>query len=524
MLRVFFITLLFVANIHAIYTNNNEDIQVVINYLQHYGYLQEETTDLSTGNGSLVTYAILLFQEYFNLPGNGSLNAETINMIHRPRCGVMDIPTRAFAPISSKWPKTHLTWNFYLAPADVLRLTEYAFRFWADISSLTFERVANNPDILISYQLGVHSYINRRSQGECSVHFDGLGTILAHAMFPSGNMDFLSEIHVDFAETWYTKLSKNPPNTQHLLQTLVHEIGHALGLQHSTHNTSIMFPYAPTNQYPVKLSIEDINSIRNLYGIKPTHLPSTSTSTSTPIPTTKSIPDKNTYPDLCTIRNVSAILILNRQMYIAYRHHIWLVSLDGQTYDRPLLLTDYMKFLPRNFTHVSAVYQRPSGEIVLFVNKWIYMVEYPSLVLKSGWPRRFEDIGLPTNARINAALNTYMGRTFVLYNDHAVAEIDDCRMTVSKYELLHTIFPGVPPQVSLAFRYIDGYLYFVSNGHFFKYNEFENTIASVGKFDLEIINIICPKEGILQQLYNLLNRLTHLRELQVDNTNDDVDD
>jgi len=115
-------------------------------------------------------------------------------------------------------------------------------------------------------------------------------------------------------------LSKNPPNTQHLLQILVHEIGHALGLQHSTHNNSIMFPYAPTNQYPVKLSIEDINSIRNLYGIKPIHLPPTLTSTSTSTSTTKSTTNKNIYPDpdLCTIRNISAILILNRQIYIAY--------------------------------------------------------------------------------------------------------------------------------------------------------------------------------------------------------------
>jgi len=231
----------------------------------------------------------------------------------------------------------------------------------------------------------------------------------------------------------------------------------ALGLQHSTHNNSIMFPNAPINQYLVKLNIiynlEDINSIRNLYGIKPTHLPpistSTLTSTSIPISTTKSTMD--TYPDLCTIQNINTILILNRQMYIAYRRHIWLVNLDGRTYDKPLLLTDYMKFLSDNFTRISAVYQRPSGEIVLFINKWIYMVEYPSLILKDGWPRRFENIGLPANARINAALNTHTGRTFVLYNNHAVAEIDNCHMTISKYESLHTIFPGVPPQVSLVF-------------------------------------------------------------------------
>jgi len=63
---------------------------------------------------------------------------------------------------------------------------------------------------------------------------------------------------------------------------------------------------------------------------------------------------------------------------------------------------------------------------------------------------RNEDIGLPVNARINAALNTHTGRTFVIYNNRAVAEIDDYHMKISKYESLHTIFPGydVPPQIS----------------------------------------------------------------------------
>ncbi|KYM95807.1 hypothetical protein ALC62_13546 [Cyphomyrmex costatus] len=62
---------------------------------------------------------------------------------------------------------------------------------------------------------------------------------------------------------------------------------------------------------------------------------------------------------------------------------------------------------------------------------------------------------------VNAALVTNRGQTYVIYNDDSVALLNECDMTVNGYHTLQSIFPGIPPSPTLAFRYIDGSLYFL---------------------------------------------------------------
>ena len=63
---------------------------------------------------------------------------------------------------------------------------------------------------------------------------------------------------------------KSASNKNYLLNTLTHEIGHALGLTHSSHEDSIMFAYvtASNKDKIVRLNIEDILAIQQLYGDK----------------------------------------------------------------------------------------------------------------------------------------------------------------------------------------------------------------------------------------------------------------
>ncbi|XP_029669882.1 matrix metalloproteinase-16-like [Formica exsecta] len=128
--------------------------------------------------------------------------------------------------------------------------------------------------------------------------------------------DFASEVHVDESEPWHVYLNKNPPNTHHLLQTLTHEIGHAFGLQHSMRNDSIMFPYIPDieNQFPVKLSIEYILAIQNLYGSQDDGNYPTATPATTAAPATTSVaPIDPARADFCALRRVDAALIMNHR-------------------------------------------------------------------------------------------------------------------------------------------------------------------------------------------------------------------
>ncbi|XP_071650773.1 collagenase 3-like [Temnothorax longispinosus] len=472
-------------------SNQNE---TVISYLQKYGYLDNNNAAqrFSSYNTTQELHqAISLFQEFYRLPGDGELNEETLNRMRKPRCGVEDISE----------PN----------------------------SSLTFERDSLNPDILISFCEWRHMMVNSSRRKElCSAALDGPHGDLAHAFFPTGERNYVSEVHVDKAETWHIQLNKNPPGTYNLLYTLTHEIGHALGLPHTFHKDSVMYAYVPDDAFPVQLSLGDVLSIQHLYGAKENVNFLKLTTTTTPATTTTTIPmttttttttiTKDVETDLCTLRNVDTVLLMNGRLYISHERYMWSIDIDGKTYKKPLQLTDYMKFLRKNFTRLIAAYQAPSGNIVLFAGNMSYMITYPRVKLVSNWARSHANLGLlDPNAKINAVLNTNEGRSYIIYNDNVVGEINDCSMTIVKFYHIDMIFPGIPHSVSSAFRYIDGNLYFISKNRFYRFNEFTKTVTASGNFDLRILGITCPRDGLMMQLRDLLSRFIRIYARETSN-------
>ncbi|XP_070166998.1 neutrophil collagenase-like [Polyergus mexicanus] len=83
-----------------------------LRFLRAYGFLKDGGELLSSDNATSLGRALSLFQEYYQLSGNGALDAVTLRFMRKPRCGLADIPDRAYSPIARKWPKTRLTWNF----------------------------------------------------------------------------------------------------------------------------------------------------------------------------------------------------------------------------------------------------------------------------------------------------------------------------------------------------------------------------------------------------------------------------
>ncbi|XP_020296881.1 matrix metalloproteinase-9-like, partial [Pseudomyrmex gracilis] len=410
--------------------------ETAIAFLRKYCYL-EDNVDNSLISESALNHAVSLFQEFYNLPIDGELNTETVRAMKKPRYGVRDIETRhSNKEHIYKWPTNHLTWNLLFASRANLQVAEPAFALWAANSSLTFTRSMHNPNLVISYK----------------------GGVLAHAYYPNGNIEHVSEVHIDNEEQWHVQLTENPWNN-HQLRTLTHEIGHAIGIEHSPHDDSVMYVFVPVKQWSVTLSLDDVLAVQNRYGSNPDapKLPPVSTfvpltiappTTTTTTPQPPSLPRKPKPLPLprnaCEVRNPDAILLTTTITFITKDKYVYIASANWGLHIYPRLLTEYLRFLPSNFTKLGAVYQQPSGELVLFANGYVYLVSYPSLQLQNSWPRSFSEIELPSDAVINTAFQSPTGHTYIIFNNDSVAVVDDCHLRIKEYSKLKLTFPGVP--------------------------------------------------------------------------------
>lgn len=140
----------------------------------------------------------------------------------------------AFVLYNSKWTKTNLTWYVVQknCPIDFFlfrRIVYNSIKMWETYGNLKFSELnckfdcCKLADICVSFQNKNHSNID-------NWNFDGKGGTLAHAFYP-GPQSINGDVHIDVEENW---------NVLFLLSVMTHEIGHALGIQHSNVVKSIM--------------------------------------------------------------------------------------------------------------------------------------------------------------------------------------------------------------------------------------------------------------------------------------------
>lgn len=282
--------------------NSYDGLGKLKKYFNHFGYIPTTPSNFTDDFDDALESAIKTYQKNFNLNVTGELDADTLQQIVRPRCGVADIingtstmnsgkeNTSAasndlhfhtvshytFFPGTPRWPAGSQSLTYAFLPDNdltdnVKSVFATAFDRWSEVTTLTFTEVSSyqSADIRIAFYSGDHG------DGE---PFDGpLGT-LAHAFSPTNG-----RFHLDGQENWVVSgdVTQSSLSTAVDLESVaVHEIGHLLGLGHSSVEEAIMYPTISSRMRKVTLADDDIQGIQQLYGSNPNYNGSTTVTTS----------------------------------------------------------------------------------------------------------------------------------------------------------------------------------------------------------------------------------------------------
>ncbi|KAK3195118.1 hypothetical protein Dsin_026428 [Dipteronia sinensis] len=271
------------------YTSKQTQIQThniseIKKYFRRFGYLPLQdhhynvSGDTTFDEPLLFKSAILRYQSNLGLPITGKLDIETVSMIMAPRCGVPDSDTShqsmharekyVFFPGKPRWSldvPMKLTYAFskenfidYLKISDIRAVFKSAFTKWGLVIPVSFVETDDYgfADIKIGFYSGDHG------DGE---PFDGVLGVLAHSFTPESG-----RFHLDAAERWAVDFKTEKSAVAVDLESVaIHEIGHLLGLSHSSVKDAVMYPTLRPRDKKLDLSLDDVNGVQALYGSNP---------------------------------------------------------------------------------------------------------------------------------------------------------------------------------------------------------------------------------------------------------------
>ncbi|KAI5341101.1 PREDICTED: metalloendoase [Prunus dulcis] len=215
-----------------------QGIQDLKKYLEKFGYLNGNTNNDDYFDDELES-TIKTYQINYHLKITGTLDAKTVSKMEMPRCGVPDT--------------YHLTYGFLQGtPSEAVGAVARAFATWQGNTHFTFSQAQSfeSADLKIGFGRGDHG-------DGANNAFDGPGKTAAHAFWPTDG-----RFHYDADETWVVGAV---PGGVDLETVALHEIGHLLGLGHSSVPGAIMLPEILIGVTRQSLHADDIQGIRALY-------------------------------------------------------------------------------------------------------------------------------------------------------------------------------------------------------------------------------------------------------------------
>jgi hypothetical protein len=233
-------------------------IENVQNFLIRFGYLEGGEYEPDTLDDE-TSAALAKYQERNGLPVTGDFDETTRDLATTSRCGLPDLSGGIDFATQCAWTKWSLTYHFDVATADCageFQAVRNALATWAAAVPLTFtETGSGTPDVQIGWRPANdpdHSMV---------------GGVLAHADFPPGcsvvTNTLPKPVHFDDTEhTWCIGAVANQFDVE---TVALHELGHIIGLGHSSVAGSVMFPTVSANFTKRALTADDISGAKALY-------------------------------------------------------------------------------------------------------------------------------------------------------------------------------------------------------------------------------------------------------------------
>ncbi|TDH04605.1 hypothetical protein EPR50_G00134540 [Perca flavescens] len=419
-------------------------------YLKRFFNLTEEKGPTSRRGVSAVSSKLSEMQRFFGLHITGTLDADTMTMMKKPRCGVPDTNIASFSTFGKnlKWEKNRITYRIVnytpdMSAPEVDDSVEKALQVWAKVTPLRFTRIhSGTADIMISF--------GRQAHGDF-YPFDGPDGTLAHAFAPGTGIG--GDAHFDDDEHFTFRSNRG----YILFLVAAHEFGHSLGLSHSDDPGALMYPvYSYRNPDTFVLPRDDVNGIQSLYGRNSVKDPSVDK------------PQPPTTPDVCDSTMVlDAVATLRGEMLFFKDSFFWRSFPQSNTPQLSLITN----FWPKAPTHIDAAYEsQQSDRVFLFKDRRVWAFAGYNRV--RGYPKTLSSFGLPRSVKkIDAALYDVESGKTLFFVDRSYYSYDETRKTMDQGfpKRVDQTFSGLTGKVTAALQY-RGYTYIYSGPYMFEYS------------------------------------------------------
>ncbi|XP_036758669.2 stromelysin-1-like [Manis pentadactyla] len=426
--------------------DKDDSLDLVQQYLENYYNLPKDVKQFfRRKDSSPVVKKIQEMQTFLGLEVTGKLDTDTLEMMRKPRCGVPDVGYFSIFPGMPKWRKSQLTYRIVGYTLDLPKdavdsAIEKALKVWEEVTPLTFSRIyEGEADIMITFAVREHGDF---------IPFDGPGKVLAHAYAPGPGI--YGDAHFDDDEQW----TEDTLGTN-LFLVAAHELGHSLGLFHSSDPEALMYPVYNkfTDLTQFHLSQDDVNGIQSLYGSPP------DSHDNPEVPTESGTPGSAT-PAMCDpALSFDAISTLRGEILFFKDRHFWRKTL--RTPETGFYLIS--SFWPNLPSGVDAAYEVISKDTV-FIFKGNQFWAIRGNEVQAGYPRNIQTLGFPPTVRkIDAATSDKEKKKTYFFVEDKYWKFDEKRWSMEPGFPKETAddFPGIDTKVDAVFETF-GFFYFFS--------------------------------------------------------------